>query len=390
MKNRAPLLIERSFRAGADYELVVFDRLTGEEQSLLAELREDVGFYGILRPRDGSSRTIRAVDRDTALLWFSVRVPGRLPFFAWDGDSNVAERRITQLVLDGVLEMELDGQYVCGARALHALPHRKEADGTGRLCALSIEALRYGESLQLDDLNELASRLYGFGTVPLSPAWTRRLHGSDAMIDYLGASHGTTLHHCLASHFTRAPDQEGAAWISWSKRSRRAPEAYARTYKLYVSPQPEDLPQSFRELVEVLAEHDHLQFKIGRSVHGVLRSDKLVAYFETEESLQRAAEALAIRLISVTPQGVPFSAEIALGGLLSWGMDPPKSARILSWQGHDSWRFWIVRRLASAMIAAQRGPASEVQPYRYAIERLFLDGIDVDGWMPSTGTWWLA
>jgi hypothetical protein len=210
------------------------------------------------------------------------------------------------------------------------------------------------------------------------------------VLNYLGAVPGTALHDRLASQFTRAPEQEAQSWISWSKPSRRTPGPDAPIYKMYVSPRAEELPQSFCELVGVLAEHDHLQFKVGGNALGLLRADKLVVYFDSEESLQRAADALATRLASIAAQGVPFSSEIALGGLLSWGMDPPRNARVLTWQGHDSWRLWIVRRLASAMIAAQRDRSSDVRPSQYAIERLHLDGVDVDGWVPSNGNWWLS
>jgi len=385
-------LAERSFRAGTEYELVVFDRLAAEEQMLLAELREDAGFYGILRPREGSGRTIRAVDRDTALLWLGAQSPGRLPFFVWESESELplAERRVTQLVLDGVLEIEMEGAYVSGARALDILPKRDAGAATGRLRALSHDALRYGETLGLENPEELAARLYTYGGVPLSPAWTRRLQNSDDVLAFLGVTPGTPLHDRLTSRFTRAADKDESSWISWSRPSRRTPGPSEPTYKMYVSPMPEDLPKAFGEVVEMLTEHDHLQFKVGGSALGLLRADKLVVYFEDVESLQRAANALVSRLGSVSPQGVPFSAEIALGGLLSWGMDPPRTARVLTWQGYDSWRLWIVRRLASAMLAAQHESASDVDPSRYAMERLHLDGVDVDGWVPPNGNWWLS
>ena len=382
---------EQTFRAGTEYDLVVFDRLAPQEQILLAELREDAGFYGILRPREGSGRTMRSVDRDTALLWLSTQAPGRLPFFVWEGvDHAVATRRVTQLVLDGVLEIELEGAFVSGARALPVLGPRENNRAAGRLNHLADEALRYGESLHLEDADELAARLYSYGAVPLSPTWTRRLRGSDEVLDFLAASPGTALHRDLASSFTHTPAQEDGAWMSWSKPSRRTPGPTDPIYKLYVSPQPEDLPRTFRELVQVLAGQDHLQFKVGASALGVLRPDKVVVYFESVELLQRAADLLATRLSSVAPQGVPFSAEIAGDGLLSWGMDPPRSARVLSWQDHDSWRLWVVRRLARAIVTAQSEPDGGAAASRYAVERLRLDGVDVDAWTPSNATWWLA
>lgn len=391
MAGSARPLAERSFRAGKDYELVVFDRLPPEEQILLAELREDAGFYGILRPRADSGRTIRTVDRDTALLWLGAQAPGPLPFFVWEspGTAVDAERRVTQLVLDGVLEVAIDNEYVSGAQALSTLLPYEPRSASSRLTQLSQDALRFGESLELEDPEELAGRLYTFGSVPLTPAWTRRLRGSADVLAYLDMAPGSELHGRVAAQFKTAPEVENGSWLSWSGPAQRTPRPNEGIYKLYVSPRPQDLPHAFRELVAVLADHEHLQFKVGASAVGVLRADKLVVYFESEESMKRVADNLAARLASVVPQGVPFSADIALGGLLSWGMDPPRNSRALAWQGHDSWRLWIVRRLATAMIAAQRDDVHDITAAEYAIERLQLDGVDVDAWTPTNRTWWL-
>lgn len=393
MPAAAPPLAEHTYRAGGDYELVVFDRLPPAEQVLLAELRDEPDFYGILRPREGSARTIRAVDRDTALLWLGAQAPGRLPFFVWDGaaDPVVAERRVARLVLDGVLEIELGGKFVSGARALPMLPRHEHAS-IGRLGALSRQALEYGASLELTEPEELAARLYGYGTMPVSPSWSRRLAESDDVLRYLGVEQGTELHRRLGSRFTRVSDGESGSWISWSRSARRGsgPGPADPMYKLYLSPRPEHLPDAFARLVDVLLEHDSLQFKVGGSPLGVLRPDKLVVYVESREALQPLVEALAAALGSLEPQGVPFSSEVAGDGLLSWGMDPPRSARLLAWQGYDSWRLWLVRRLASAMIAAGRDAADRAEVCRHALERLRLDGVDVDDWTPSHGTWWLA
>ena len=76
-------LSQRTFRAGSAYDLVVFDRLSPNEQLLLAELRADPDFYGVLRPRPESGRTIKAVGKETALLWMTLQSAGPLPFFAF-------------------------------------------------------------------------------------------------------------------------------------------------------------------------------------------------------------------------------------------------------------------------------------------------------------------
>ena len=75
----------RVFRTSSLYDLVVFDRLSTEEQVLLAELCSDPEAYGVLRPRPGTGRTYRAIGKDAALLLLTLREPGSLPFFVWSG-----------------------------------------------------------------------------------------------------------------------------------------------------------------------------------------------------------------------------------------------------------------------------------------------------------------
>jgi hypothetical protein len=382
-------LPEQNFRAGAEYDLVVFDRLALQEQAMLAELRQDAGFYGILRPHDGSGRTMRSVDRDTALLWLGAQSPGRLPFFVWDGaDQALAARRIVQLVLDGVLEIEHDGAFVSGARALPLLRPPEVARRSGRLRALADQALYYAESLELNDADALAACLYSYGAAPLSPSWTRRFRDGDDVLAYLGATVGTAMYRNLTTHFNRASDSGEIGWLAWSSKSRRAPAPTEPVYKLYVSPLPDELPRVFPDVVDVLSRHDHLQFKVGGNALGVLRPDKLVAYFASEESLQSVADLLATRLSTIAPHGVPFSSEIAGDGLLSWGMDPPRTARALSWQDSDSWRFWVTRRLGLSIVAAQADAVEPGAASRYAVERLRLEGVDVEAWTPANATWW--
>jgi hypothetical protein len=96
---------------------------------------------------------------------------------------------------------------------------------------------------------------------------------------------------------------------------------------------------------------------------------------------------MAARLDAIPAHGVPFTAEITGNGLLSWGMDPPQSERMLAWQEPESWRLWVVRRLAAAMIAAQVDARSSMPPWEFALERLRHEGVDVEGWVPSTSIW---
>src|SRR6476469_5693406 len=201
-------LAARSFRAGAGYELVAYDRLAPEEAVVLAELRANADFYGILRPVAGSGRTIRAVDRDTALLWLGARSPGALPFFVWEGPRESAHRRVAQLVLDGVLEVEHDGTFVSGARALPAIVDRSPEVEGGRASELALAALRHGQMLELRDPAVLAARLYRHGAIPLSPRWVRRAGDTAQTRHFLGIAHTTSLARLLRERFSEVAHNE--------------------------------------------------------------------------------------------------------------------------------------------------------------------------------------
>ena len=382
-------LSRRTFRAGVAYDLVVFDRLSPDEQMWLVELRADPDFYGVLRPRPGSGRTIKAVGKGTALLWLTLQSPGSLPFFVFGNDSNEVVSAIPELLLDGVIEVEENGRFLSGPEAaeLMAKGRRPVSQVTqGPLAVLSKAALRYGESLLLDDPRQLAGRLYGYGRQPVTPTWTRVLANGEAVLAFLGAGAGTELRRRLDSDWQEANDRKTSGWLVWSNRVRSKSEFGGTLCKLYVSPAVTAMPQVFPIVLEVAsAQVGH--FKIGSDAAGLLRPDKMVLYFRDKERLFAVASELASLLKGTAPHGVAFSAEITPDGLLSWGMDPPESERILSWQEPESWRLWIVRRLAAAMIAAQTDSRSRIAPGQFALERLRHEGVDVDGWTPSASIW---
>lgn len=381
-------LSRRTFRAGVAYELIVFDRLSPNEQMLLTELRADPDFYGVLRPRSGSGRTIKAVGKETALLWLTLQSPGPLPFFVFGNDFKEAVSAIPELLLDGVLEMEENGRFLTGAEAAELMAKNRQSvsqRSRGRLSLLSNAALRYGESLLLDDPLQLAGRLYGFGQQPVTPTWTRLLADGQAVLSFLGAGVGTDLRRRLDSGWQEANDRKTTGWLIWFNRLRSKPEIEAQC-KLYVSPAITAMPEVFPIVLE-LASTQVGHFKIGSDASGLLRPDKMVLYFPNQERLLAVASELTSLLKGKAPHGVPFSAEITSDGLLSWGMDPPQTQRILAWQEPESWRLWIVRRLAAAMIAAQTDGQSSIAPSQFALERLRHEGVDVDGWTPSASIW---
>jgi hypothetical protein len=377
-------LLGRELRANPAYELVLWDRLAPEERRALDLLLRDPDFYGVLRPRSAegpaSALGVKAVDRDTALLFLTLREPGPLPSYVQAVLGEAAGRTVARLIADGVLEIEKDGAFLCGPAALQV---QGALGNGGRLADLSLAALRYGQALAIDDPLRLSFRLYGYNRRPLTPLWQKLLPGPEAVRAYLGIAAGGAHRKLLDRMWQPSPPSE--AWLSWQSRMAETADARGATWKLYVSPAPEALVEGFGAVLEALAAARAGQFKIGSGAAGLLRPDKIVAYFPSFERLEEAARAVESRLGGVAAQGVPFTSEIAGDGLLSWGMDPPESERD-PWGGRESWRLWLTHRLARALLAA-RGSGEEIEPWRWAVERLRLEGIDPGTWTPAASQW---
>ena len=238
------------------------------------------------------------------------------------------------------------GRGYFSARVRASVPTR------GRLAQLSVDALRYAQNLQVDDARVLALRLYSYNRRPVTPAWVGRLPTREATARYLGVTKGET--GPVPGHgwiSMRGPDVD-EHWLAWRSAAPKDPSGEHIAYKLYVSPSPSAVPDAFKITAEVLHELRAPAFKVGADLHGLLRPDKLVAYFASFEHLAAAATRLRDQLAGLPAHGVPFTAEISTDGLLSWGVDPPRRERGLTWSG-DSWRLWVVGQLAAGLLAAR-------------------------------------
>lgn len=370
-------------RTNPAYEVVVADRLTAEEADLLRSLAGGGDLYGLLRP-GRAGLTYKAVDAETALLLFTLVTPGPLPAFARAKLGPDCDRVVADLVLAGILEVEGADGFRSGPDAEAALFAGPATAGRGRAGQLSLAALRYAQRLGALGPDVLAGRLYGFNRAPLTPAWQSRLPGPDAVLDHLGLGARGPLQPRLAA--TWAAHGADRGWLSWSSRAvRSAVEPGALTYKLYLSPTLEALPELVEAWVAASPRLRAFSFKVGRDAAGLLRPDKCVAYFATLDDVARAGEALAARTQGIPAQGVPFTAGITADGLFSWGVDPPRRG------SGRSWRLWIAEHAARSLAAAAARPAAAgaagvAEPWIFALRRLQVAGVDTDTWQP-TGAW---
>jgi len=378
-------------RANPRHELVLFDRLAEDERAALAEYATDPSFYGVVRTRDRGREGMRAVDRETALLLLTLHEPGPLPSYARAlAGGNLAEQ-ITRLVADGLLEVELDGAFLSGAAALESLDRLpREVRVADTIARLSREAVEYAEALRLRDVRQIAERLYGYNRRPLTPDWRRHVPDSVRVASFLHLGAGGATQAAIDQAWTEVPLLDGRTnWIGWQARHVPAHILSNAPYKLYVSPASDATPDALCIVATIAPRCGGTHLKAAGTALGLLRPDKLIAYFPTLESLDAAAREIATATIGMPVQGVPFTSEIAGDGLLSWGMDPPSRGSPADATKEVSWRWWVANKLAEYLVGAQHGQG-DGEPgaaTAFAIRRLSLDGVDTVSWTPSQTVW---
>src|SRR5262249_40084598 len=126
----------------------------------------------------------------------------------------------------------------------------------------------------------------------------------------LGVLEGTESGDRLSKKWTEMPaDPANAGWRIW-RRKHKSKGTPRFGYKLYVSPRTDALPGAFSAAAETFGETGVQQFKVGRDIYGMLRPDKLVAYFATQQQLCETSERLYARVGGMAAHGVPFTCEL--------------------------------------------------------------------------------
>ncbi len=368
------------FRAAPRLELLPSRRLSRPLRASLGALGQDA--YGVLRSRASPPVNLAAICHNTARLFRALQRPGRLPALVTDGDPDGGNLVVATLVLDGLLELETDRGFVSGADAFpHVFdgpPAPLPRHRTGRL---SVEALQYGHRLGLTDAGALTARLYRYHTLPASP----RLERWEPLLV-------TAVRSLLARPAPPATapwrpprwPASTAGWLAWTRIASAPERGRPETpCKLYLSPACDDLLEVLPLAVDILLRSRATAFKLGNGLSGVLRPDKLVAYFSRFADLLETARVLEASLAGTRAHGVPFTASLTSDGLLSWGRDPAPRVRTRWWEAGESWRWWVTGRLAGALLVASRARAGSIEPWRFALQRLRLDGVDSETFAPG-------
>lgn len=335
----------------------------------------------MLRPNNKTGLTIKSVTRDVARLLLDLENPSPLPHHFVDAIGSQCNNFVARMVLDEILQIEVNGEMLCGPAAIHVVgPPEKATMPGGCIAALSQRAIQYAEGLVAVNVGELSKRLYSYNRIPASPRWLRMFPHRTAVSSYLGLdrdSIATLLH----AAWIEVPTSAVGRWSAWESK-RQAPPIGDATYKLYISAACTAMDYAVGSAVEAASRFGAFQWKVGADIHGLLRPDKLVLYFAQFDDLRAAADYLLHELKGCPSQGVPFTAELESRGLLSWGIDPPNEKSSVPWLKLESWRVRICNRLACALVLAKNRPINGISPSRFALRRLRLDGIDTATWAP--------
>ena len=356
----------REVRANPAYRLYAWELLPASvRRSVESGPAVLPGAGGVLVGRRDRSLPIKVVDTAGADLFRRLRRAGRAP--------ELPAGRLTELVLDGVLEVRTADGFVSGPAAYgHLVGTAVVPQPRSRLARISHAAVAYAARLQLSSAELLRGRLYAYHRIPLSPRWWRAVPGPEAVLEMLRGP---------APRHWAGPVGRDTGWLSWGRRGETTPST-SFPYKLYVSPAVAQLGDALPRIVEVLTATSAARFKVGAGAAGLLRPDKVVVHLRDAAELSEVAAALSTALDGVRPHGVPFSAELAGEGLLSWGGDPPAETGPVG-GGEESWRSSVCRRLAEHLAAAQATTVSQIEPAAYALARLATDGVDVAEFAPS-------
>jgi hypothetical protein len=383
---RSISFVKEKLQPCPSYRLIEWNQLGLAQIEMLSGLYDETEVYGIFQPVDKlSNLTLKVAYKEVALLYFHLEHVNILPRYLYLSGEQKINSTIVQLVLDSIVEIEYNGNFVSGSAAIKAIFGETLFETSlvpDHLSQLSMEAIQYGLLLRNLDMRSLSYRLYTFNTTPWDEFAKSKFNADSSVKEFLFCYADNEINNLLNQYWEPDDLSEEKYWLSWKKMAAGKNYCIAQdkpTFKLYISPGIHDLPKLFYQLIHVLSASQTLSFKIGNTVQGLLRPDKMVAYFESKKALMETAALLKKELTGYTPQGVAFTAQIDETGILSWGVDPPVTD-ILSTIEAGSWRLKVTDQLALAIVQAQADQLSFGESVQFIQAKLLSVGINTEDW----------
>lgn len=376
------------FRSNHNYDLIPYEKLDEKNKRIFSKLSENSDFYGILVPKkDNTSLSIKAVCHNTARLYQTLVLPGKIP-----EDIELANgmEKIEALIFDNIIEIKSDktDNFVSGINAYDNIDFEESTNKKGALYNISKDALLYGQELEINEKHILASRLYFYNRQPLTPSLSEVFLSSKKVMEYFFMDEYGHNYNLTRKNWRpiKIKGEFGKAWASFESLSEEPVSDNNVTYKLYLSTNVDSLKKDLTNILKILSSSKAFHLKIGKRITEMLRPDNFMIYFKNKDELMTTADNLKAVLSDTVPIGVPFTAEIFNDGLLSWGIDPPNNYKKSFLLRQESWRSWICGQLASSIIDAKKEKNS-LESWRFATKKLRLMGIDTERWIPPESLW---
>jgi hypothetical protein len=381
-------ILNEEFRVSPFYTLREWNVLNPREKELISGLHDEADVYGVFSPTTpGSGQTVKVAYHELALIYFHLTQSPLLPHYLTGSPGDSLNQVIAQLVLDQVLEIKWNEKFVSGMHATEALFGKAlygHLQVPGFISSLSKQGIEYALYLDEVEMKTIAHKLYTYNTTPWDSSLKRDFSETTDTRDYVFSASRSSLISIINKEWQLINDPAKDPWLGWSRRyfdELSSGEIDKGTYKLYISPVIRDLPKVMNVVLPILTASKAFSFKIGNGIQGLLRPDKMVAYFNNRSSMLQAAGELKNKFNDCKVQGVPFTAQIDDTGILSWGFDPPGSDVLSPIEG-GSWRCKITDQIALAIMQAK----TEQPDHRRAIDfigsKLFVAGIDPCDWTP--------
>ncbi|TLV01485.1 hypothetical protein [Dyadobacter luticola] len=380
---KVKFLLHATFRSNPAFELIEQGNLNPQALHALADLTQDPEFFGVFRRKNPEAgESARLAYKEVALLFYFLQKAGELPHYFKSVYDDEVNRTMAKMVLEGIFEIQVGQDFHSGFAAQHFIYESQERgeDRPHPLFEMSSRAIRYAVYLNETDTTSLAAKLYAYNTVPLFIAPDNVLATFEEVEAFLGINKNNLLDRLLLKHWNKQEPNEKFSWISWSRRQQVRHDArLSQTYKMYISPVLEELPQVFEKAVNVLTASEAFSFKIGINREGLLRPDKFVAYFTNFPQLKTAADQLTPILKNHQAQGVPFTAPLDESGILSWGVDHASETILKDIEG-GSWRGAVTQKLAASIALSKTEKLGQSESVDFVLKKMMLEGIDTTSW----------
>jgi len=395
-------MFDTIFRLNPLFTLTCLQDVDEKQKEQFTRFASKKDFFGLLHAPPEAKLTVKAVNRDLAVFLQQLHEPKRLStVFSSLGEKakEEDERYILRLVLDNVLEVQHEGEFISGVEAVNRVlsppsrfQHPTQTPGKrNRIQILSDASIFFAVNSALVHPRDVSLVLYNFNRIPLSRHWKQRFPNETALATYLDLSDDGSWEGMSNWAIPRVAEKETNGktaqfdlyWRGWNFARKRPPEDMP-SYKVYFSPLPQDLPDVFR-IVRHAASHSEAHFmKIGRNVPEILRADKLIVYFGEYRHAVGFAREMSGSLASFRYQGTPFSYQVNPDNpLVSIGVDPPRNFGNLF-----SWRLYITTKLSLAIQGARRTGAKDISEYIHTYMRVV--GVDSLNWCPLNEDWSIA